>query len=88
MNTILIKLKELFKTKARIIKRTGPGPTTSWVIQQPHHLFRWWWCDAWLNSSSGANCTDSFGTLEEAQKNLCYFDGTKCTETIVLQTGK
>lgn len=62
--------------KARIVKRTGPGGRVEYVIQQRHLLFRWWWVDAWVNSSCGAYCTDAFDTLEEAKGNLCWFDGT------------
>jgi len=69
--------------KARIIKRTNVDGRIKYVIQQPHFLFRWWWVDAWINSSSGASCRDYFSTLEEAQKNLCYFDNTKIKEEIV-----
>lgn len=69
--------------KTRIIKRTGPDGRVQYIIQQKHFLFRWWWVDAWLNSSCGAYCTDDFDTLEEAQANLCYFDGTPCKETVV-----
>ena len=67
----------------RIIERTNPDGRVLFVIQQRHFLFRWWWVDAWINSSDGANCTDSFGSLDEAMKNLCYFDGTQYTERIV-----
>jgi hypothetical protein len=45
-------------------------------------LFFWWWVDAWVNND--VSTTDSFSTLEEAQKNLCYFDGTKCREEVVM----
>lgn len=69
--------------KVRIIKRTMPNGRVEFTIQQKHFLFFWWWVDAWVNSSAGASCTDSFSTLEEAQKNLCYFDGTKCREVVV-----
>ena len=69
--------------KTRIIERTNVDGRKSWVIQQKHFLFRWWWVDAWINSSSGASCTDSFSTLEEAKKNLCYFDGTKVKEKVI-----
>ena len=62
--------------KTRIVKRIGPDKRISYVIQQKHFLFRWWWVDAWVNSSVGAACQDSFSTLKEAQANLCYFDGT------------
>jgi hypothetical protein len=70
--------------KSRIIKRTSPGGNISYVIQQKHFLFRWWWVDAWVNSLSGASCEDSFATLEEAQKNLPYFDKTKWTEEPII----
>ena len=70
--------------KTRIIERTNVDGIKSWVIQQKHFLFRWWWVDAWINSSSGANCTDSFSSLEEAKKNLCYFDSTKVKENVVV----
>lgn len=66
--------------KTRIIKRTNPDGRVRFVIQQKHFLFRWWWVDAWVNCSS---CTDNFDTLEEAQDNLCYFDGTGWKEEVV-----
>jgi len=69
--------------KARIIKRTFVDGRVIYVIQQKHSLFRWWWVDAWINSWDGAYCEDSFSTLEEAEKNLCYFDGTKCKEEVI-----
>jgi len=71
--------------QVRIIERTNPDRRVRYVIQQKHYLFRWWWVDAWINSSSGAYCTDSFDTLEEARENLCYFDGTKASERVVSQ---
>jgi hypothetical protein len=69
--------------KVRIIERTNVDGRKSWVIQQKHFLFRWWWVDAWINSIDGAACMDSFSTLEEAEKNLCYFDGTKIKEKVI-----
>ena len=69
--------------KTRVIERTNVDGKKSWVIQQKHFLFRWWWVDAWVNSSSGASCQDSFSSLEEANKNLCYFDNTKVKEKVV-----
>ena len=69
--------------KVRIIKRIGVDNIITYVIQQKHFIFRWWWVDAWINSSSGASCTDNFGTLKEAKKNLCYFDGTKIINMII-----
>ena len=69
--------------KCRIIKRTSPYGRVTFVIQQKHFLFRWWWVDAWVNSSDGASCRDDFHTLEEAQENLCLFDGTKFQEEVL-----
>ena len=67
--------------KARIVKRTNVDGTVNFVIQQKHFLFFWRWVDAWMNSST---CTiDSFPTLEQAQKHLCYFDGSEIKEEIV-----
>lgn len=70
--------------KARIVERTSPDGSKTWVIQQRHWLFRWYWCDAWLNSMCGPACQDSFSSLDEAKKHLCYFDGTPCTDEVVL----
>lgn len=72
-------------TKCRIVKRMSVDGSVSYVIQQKHFLFRWWWVDAWVNSDSGASCNDSFSSLEEATKNLCYFDGSKCVDSIILK---
>ena len=69
--------------KVRIIERTLPDQRKKYVIQQKHLLFRWWWVDAWLNSSCGASCQDSFDTLEKARENLCYFDGAKAIDRVV-----
>ena len=68
--------------KARIIKRTCPGARETFVIQQKHFLFRWWWVDAWVNSPD-PGATSSFGSLKEAQDNLWEYDGSKCKEEIV-----
>ena len=67
--------------KARIVKRTNVDGRVQFTIQQRHFLFRWWWVDAWMNRS--VSTTDTFSTLEEAQKNLCYFDGSKGKEEII-----
>jgi len=71
------------KLKVRIVERTAPDGRKTYVIQQRHFLFRWWWVDAWVNSSCGAACQDSFSTLEETQRNLCWFDGTPCTDRVI-----
>ena len=67
--------------KARIIKRTNVDGRVEFVIQQKHFLFRWWWVDAWMNNSAWT--IDSFHTLEQAKKHLCYFDGSKVKEEII-----
>jgi len=67
----------------RIVKRVYPDNRVEYVIQQKHFLFRFWWVDAWVNSLAGAACRDSFSTLEEAQENICYFDGTKTEDSVV-----
>jgi hypothetical protein len=67
--------------KVRIIKRTYPDKKITYVIQQRHFIFFWWWVDAWVNK--GLSITDEFLTLEQAQQNLCYFDGTKIKEEII-----
>ena len=67
----------------RIVERTHVDEQIAFVIQQKHFLFRWWWVDAWINSPCGASCQDSFSSLEEAKKNLCYFDGSSYRDRIV-----
>ena len=68
---------------ARILERTAPDGRKTYVIQQRHGWFRWRWVDAWVNSWDGAVCQDSFFTLEDAQRNLCFFDGTPYTERVM-----
>lgn len=69
--------------KARIAERLDVDGRTTYVIQQKHFMFRWIWVDAWVNSLAGASCQDSFPTLGEAKRNLCYFDGSKSTDTVI-----
>jgi hypothetical protein len=69
--------------KTRIIERTSVDGSITYVIQQKHFLFRWMWVDAWENSIDGAACRDSFFTLDEARKNLCYFNGSKPKERVI-----
>jgi len=71
--------------KVRIVERKYPDGRISYVIQQKHMLFRWWWVDAWMNCD--VNCIDSFSSLAEAKKNLCYFDGSRASEKVVFDTG-
>lgn len=67
--------------KARIIETTLPNGGKSYTIQQRHFLFFWWWVPAWVNSIPSIQ--DTFNSLEEANKNLCFFDGTKIKQKIV-----
>jgi len=69
--------------KARIIKVTKPNRDIEYTIQQRHHLFRWWWVNAWVNGDPSTR--DTWPTLKEAQDNLCWFDGTKWTETVLTE---
>ena len=73
-------------TTARIIKRTKVDGTVKFVIQQRHFIFFWWWVDAWVNNDISTQ--DSFLTLEEAKKHLCYFDGSKAKEEIIIEMKK
>lgn len=73
-------------SKARIIERTSPNGIVEYVIQQRHFLFRWWWVDAWMNAWAPMLCRDSYPTLEEAKKNLCWFDGTRWKCKVVYPT--
>jgi len=79
------KKSKKLKMKARIIERTNVDGNKTWVIQQKHFLFRWWWVDAWINSSAGASCQDTFSSLDEAIDNLCYFDNSKVIDKEVIR---
>jgi hypothetical protein len=69
--------------KARIVERTNVDGSIVFVIQQPHFLLRWIWVDAWINSFAGADCQDTYSTLEEARKNLIYFNGSRGHDRVV-----
>lgn len=69
--------------KCRIVERNYADGIKKYVIQQKHFLFSWQQVDAQVNSSNGAACNDSFPSLEEAKKNLCYFDGSKYDDIVV-----
>lgn len=66
--------------KVRILRVTTQCGDIYYQIQQLVHYPFWpfpkTWVNAWLNSSLGAACIDSFPTLELAQKNLCFFNGS------------
>lgn len=67
--------------KVRIVERTCVDLGKVFVIQQRHFLFKWWWVDAWVNI--GVDCICTFDTLEEANKNICYFNGTRIVDKVV-----
>ena len=60
-----------------------PDGRIEFTIQERHFLFFWWWVDAWINHD--VSTIDSFPTLAEAQKNLCYFDGTPIKEKVIME---
>ena len=72
--------------KARIVERTESDGELKYVIQTKSWLFGWQ--DAWLNSIAGAWCHDQFSTLEEAEAKLCYFDGSKPMERVVMEAAE
>ena len=69
--------------KARIIQRTMPDGRAEFIIQQRHFIFFWWWVDAWVNGH--VSDRDTFSTLAEAEKNLCWFDGTRTKEKVIME---
>jgi hypothetical protein len=68
--------------KVRIVKRTNVDGVITYIIQQKHFIFRWWWVDAWVNHS--VSTIDCFSTLEELENHLCYFDGSKTKQEILI----
>ena len=70
----------------RIVKRTAPDGKVQYVIQQKHFIMWWQWVDARVNNHEF--CLDTFDTFEEAERNLCWFDGTKSRDEVVLSRKK
>ena len=68
----------------RIVKRIYPNNKVKYVIQQKHFLFRWLWVDAVVNRWVVCFKPNSFDSLGEAERNLCYFDNTKIKDSVVL----
>ena len=63
--------------KVRIIERTHPDGSVTYVIQQKFRfLFTSWWDDV---------MGDSFNTLDEAINNLCYHDGSRAKDVVVYE---
>lgn len=66
--------------KVRIIERTYQDGTIRYVIQTTSRLFRVWrdGDGKWLTNYRNY----TFRSLEEAKKNICYFDGTKIRDIL------
>jgi len=75
--------------KVRIVERTSIYGSVTYVIQRRYNLFAWsWWDDASSYDSFislDPRSKNTFSSLEEAKRNLCYFDGTKVQEKIVFE---
>jgi hypothetical protein len=69
--------------KTIIIERVYPDGSKRYVIQQKHWLFRWMWTNA-NNNAPFSYRSDAFDSLEDAKKNLCWFDGTKIIEKVIV----
>ena len=67
--------------KARIIERTFPDGKIKYYIQKK---CLWWWYEIFTwDAEYDMHFTISFDTLEKAQKNLCYYNVTKCIDKII-----
>jgi len=71
-----MKIFKDFKT-VRIVERKHVDGNVEYVIQVRNIWSLFSWHDAWLDSWAGAACRDTFPTLDEARKNICYFDNSK-----------
>lgn len=52
--------------KYRIVEKEFPDGRKSYVVQERHFLFKWWWVDAWMNHD--VSMKDDFDTLYEAEE--------------------
>lgn len=73
--------------KIRIIKRTSVDGFEHWIIQKKHFF---WWFDAdssniYRFSNQYIPRTNWYKSLEEAKKNLCYFDGSRPKDEVVYE---
>ena len=67
----------------RIIKKTMPDGRIEYTIQKRHFIFFWLWVDARVNIFIDSNYRDTFATLEDAKKHLCFFNGTKVRKEVI-----
>lgn len=72
IQTTYRKMEKAMKRKIRIVERTHPDGKKSFVIQRKDFFIGWQ--DCWVLDGKR---NDTFSTLKEAKKNLCWFDGTK-----------
>lgn len=68
--------------KARIVEIIRPDGEVRYQIQQKHWLFRWMWVGVGCNSWE-TYVQDTYSTLKEAKKNLCWYDGTKSKRRVI-----
>ena len=76
--------------KARIIKRTSCVGYVNYVIQQKHPIFWWKWIDGYRSSNSQSSTCPFiyFESLENAIKDLHYFDGSFPIDEVVYDNDK
>jgi hypothetical protein len=70
--------------KARIVEIIKPNGDVRYQIQQKHWLFRWMWVGVGCNSWD-AYVQDTYTTLKDAKKQLCWYDGTKSKCTVICE---
>jgi len=71
------------KAKARIVERTDPIGSVSYVIQVRHWLFKWLWVDTDYGYGSYGRMR-SYPTLDAANKWLPWYDGTRERNRVIL----
>jgi hypothetical protein len=70
--------------KARIIERIFQNGKKQYVIQQQEIWTLWQWADVYFNQYYQA----SYDSLEEAEKNFCFCDGSKIQEKVILEISR
>jgi hypothetical protein len=73
---------EMSKIECRIIKNTQPSGREFYTIEQKKKRFfggyKWKEVNPW-----GSWHRNTYDTLEDAQKDLCWYDGTKTKREVV-----
>ena len=72
-------MRGLDMNKCRIIKRTGVNGSVNYLIEVKH----WYGWATTKISHPEFYAEETFVTLEEAQRNLCYYNGTKVKAEVV-----